>query len=64
MKILTFFIGSYTEYPIPGFGGIGHGIYSVELNTETGELRTLHTIKARNPSYLAISDDNQVFICC
>lgn len=56
---VRFFIGSYTEYPIPGFGGIGHGIYSVELHTKTGELSIKHTIKSRNPSYLAISDDNK-----
>lgn len=59
MKNITFFIGSYTEYPIPDFGGIGHGIYSVELNTDTGKLSVRHTIKTRNPSYLAISDDNR-----
>ena len=59
MKNITFFIGSYTEYPIPDFGGIGHGIYSVEMNTDTGELSVRHTIKTRNPSYLAISDDNR-----
>jgi len=56
---IPFFIGSYTEYPIPGFGGIGHGIYSVELHTKTGELSIKHTIKSRNPSYLAISDNNK-----
>lgn len=61
--MLTFFIGSYTEYPIPGFGGIGHGIYTVQLNTDTGELIKVHTEKARNPSYLAISDDNQFLYC-
>ena len=61
--MLTFFIGSYTEYPIPGFGGIGKGIYTVQMNTETGKLTTLHTEKARNPSYLAISDDNRFLYC-
>jgi 6-phosphogluconolactonase len=61
--LLIFFIGSYTEYPIPDFGGIGHGIYTVQLNTETGELTILHTMKARNPSYLVISDDNQFLYC-
>lgn len=57
-KGVSFFIGSYTEYPIPGFGGIGHGIYSVELHTKTGELSIRHTIKSRNPSYLAKSTNN------
>ena len=61
--LLILFIGSYTEYPIPGFGGIGHGVYTVQLNTETGELRTLHTMMARNPSYLVVSDDNQFLYC-
>jgi 6-phosphogluconolactonase len=57
--IISFFIGSYTEYPVPGFGGIGKGIYSVDLNTETGELSVQHTKISRNPSYLAISDGNK-----
>ena len=61
MQIL--FIGSYTEYPIPSFGGIGHGIYTVQLNTENGELSTLHTERARNPSYLTISHDNRFLYC-
>ncbi|MEM1134496.1 MAG: lactonase family protein [Bacteroidota bacterium] len=61
--MLTFFIGSYTEYPIPDFGGIGHGIYTVRLETETGELTTIHTENTRNPSYLAISNDNKFLYC-
>ncbi len=61
--MLTFFIGSYTEYPIPGFGGIGHGIYTVQLNTETGELSVVQTKYSRNPSYLAISNDNKFLYC-
>ena len=61
--MLTFFIGSYTEYPIPGFGGIGEGIYTVQMNMETGSLTTVHTEKARNPSYLAISDDHKFLYC-
>ncbi|SHJ08271.1 lactonase family protein [Pseudozobellia thermophila] len=59
MEILVFFIGSYTEYPIPGFGGIGHGIYTVQLDTGTGALRVLFSEPARNPSYLALSGDNR-----
>jgi 6-phosphogluconolactonase len=62
-EMLTFFIGSYTEYPIPDFGGIGHGISTVQLNTETAELRTLHKEMTRNPSYLALSDDHQFLYC-
>ena len=61
--MLTFFIGSYTEYPIPGFGGIGHGIYTVQLNNETGELIIVHTENACNPSYLTISNDNRFLYC-
>lgn len=61
--MLTFFIGSYTEYIVPGFGGIGHGIYTVQLNTDTGRLVTLHKEKIRNPSYLAISADTKFLYC-
>ncbi|WP_299537491.1 lactonase family protein [Ulvibacterium sp.] len=61
--MLTFFIGSYTEYIVPGFGGIGHGIYTVQLNTDTGGLVTLRTEKTRNPSYLTISDDTKFLYC-
>jgi 6-phosphogluconolactonase len=56
-------MGSYTEFPIPDFGGIGHGIYTVQLNPDTGELEVKHSKKARNPSYLCISDDNQYLYC-
>ncbi|MBD0779871.1 lactonase family protein [Maribacter sp. ANRC-HE7] len=63
METLTFFIGSYTEYPIPGFGGIGHGIYTVQLNTKTGELKVLSTEPTRNPSYLALSADYRYLYC-
>ncbi len=60
---LTFFIGSYTEYPIPGFGGVGRGISTVQMNTDTGELETLHTEYARNPSYLALSEERRFLFC-
>lgn len=50
----TFYMGSYTEYPIPNFGGIGEGIYTVQMNTLTGELHVLNSTMERNPSYLAI----------
>ncbi|RDY61136.1 lactonase family protein [Flagellimonas nanhaiensis] len=63
MEPLTFFMGSYTEYLIPEFGGIGKGIYTVQLNTETGELSVLHTQTVRNPSYLALSDDHKFLYC-
>lgn len=61
--MLTFFIGSYTEYPIPGFGGIGHGIYTIQLNTQTGKLKVLSSEPARNPSYLALSPDQEHLYC-
>ncbi|MFS4415524.1 lactonase family protein [Maribacter sp. 2307ULW6-5] len=56
---LTFFMGSYTEFPVPGFGGIGQGIYSVQLHPETGTLELLHATMTRNPSYLALSKDGR-----
>lgn len=57
--MLTLFIGSYTEFIVPGFGGTGHGIYTVQLDTETGKLNTLYTQAVRNPSYLVLSADNR-----
>ncbi|MEM6379426.1 MAG: beta-propeller fold lactonase family protein, partial [Bacteroidota bacterium] len=57
MQIL--FIGSYTEWILPDFGGTGQGIYTVGLNPETGALRVLHSVAARNPSYLTLSPDQQ-----
>ncbi|WPR72912.1 lactonase family protein [Flavobacterium sp. NG2] len=54
-----FYIGSYTEMLAPDFGGHGDGIYSVSLNTDIGEVNVLHRFQARNPSYLAISDDKK-----
>lgn len=63
MKI-PFFVGSYTEFIVPEFGGIGKGIYTVELNTETGALKKLHEEFVQNPSYLVISKDNRFLYCC
>lgn len=59
----TLFLGSYTEYPIPGFGGVGLGIYTTGFNYKTGEIKPMHVMKARNPSYLALSDDNCFLYC-
>ncbi|MBI6121242.1 lactonase family protein [Salegentibacter maritimus] len=64
MELLTFFIGSYTEYLIPEFGGIGKGIYTVQLNNTTGELKLLHTKKTRNPSYLSLSQNKRYLYSC
>jgi 6-phosphogluconolactonase len=61
--MLTFLTGSYTEYLSPDFGGTGRGIYTVQLNTETGALRPLHTEYVRNPSYLALSEDQRFLYC-
>lgn len=55
----AFYIGSYTEMLAPDFGGHGDGIYSMSLNTLNGEIKVLHRLQARNPSYLAISDDKK-----
>ncbi|UII74754.1 lactonase family protein [Flagellimonas sp. HMM57] len=63
MALLTFFIGSYTEYLNPDFGGTGKGIYTVQLNEETGEVYTVSVQSSRNPSYLTISMDNQFLYC-
>ena len=60
---LKFFIGSYTEYPIPGFGGIGKGIYAVLMNSNTGTLKIINTTMTRNPSYLTLSKDNLFLYC-
>lgn len=57
--MLNFFIGSYTKMISPNFGGCGEGIYSVSLNTKTGELKVLHKTKIVNPAYLAVSSDNK-----
>jgi len=42
----------------PNFGGNGKGIYTMSLNTETGEVNILHIASATNPSYIALNDDN------
>lgn len=63
MDILNFFIGSYTMFLTPDFGGTGHGIYTVQLNTQTGELSILNTEMSLNPSYLTVGDDNKFLYC-
>ncbi|MCY4253142.1 MAG: lactonase family protein [Flavobacteriaceae bacterium] len=59
MNKLTFFMGSYTEYLMSDFGGIGNGISIGQLNLNTGKLKVLDTYPVRNPSYLTISKDNR-----
>lgn len=55
--MLTFFIGSYTEWLLPDFGGTGYGIYTVQLDTDAGTLSILHKMASRNPSYLALNKE-------
>ena len=48
----TFFVGGYT---METFGGKGKGIYTCELNSETGEMKLIRVFEnAVNPSYLAL----------
>jgi len=61
--VLTLYMGSYTEYPVPGFGGTGKGIYTVQFDTMTGELKVLHSTMVRNPSYLALDSSSQHLYC-
>lgn len=63
MALLTFFVGSYTQLLIPGIIGKGSGIYTVQLNDETGKLKVLHTLKTVNPSYLVVSEDRKFLYC-
>ena len=58
-----FFIGSYTQILTPDIIGVGDGIYTVQLNDNSGELRVLNTTNVINPSYLTISDDNKYLYC-
>jgi len=46
-----FFIGSYTEMLAEDFGGKGEGIYTVEMNMMTGQVKVLSTYFLRNPAY-------------
>ena len=63
MALSTFFIGSYTQFLSPEIRGSGEGIYTVQLNEETGELSVLHTKKTVSPSYLSLSADNKYLYC-
>lgn len=63
MAFITFFIGSYTQQLTPEIMGEGAGIYTLQLNDETGELNILHTLKTVNPSYLVKSDDGKFLYC-
>lgn len=54
-----FFVGCYSEMIASDFGGNGDGIYTMRLNSSTAEIELLHTFKSRNPSYLALSEDNK-----
>ena len=63
MVLTTFFIGSYTQFLTPEILGAGHGIYTVQLKQETGEISILHIQRTTNPSYLAVSSDNKYLYC-
>ncbi len=57
MSKQVFYIGSYTEMLSPSLGGSGKGIYTVELNNNTGKLTVLHTTFITNPGYLVKHQD-------
>ena len=63
MALRSFFIGSYTQFLTPEIVGSGDGIYTVQLNEETGEISVLHVQKTINPSYLTLSSDNKYLYC-
>ncbi|WP_303316273.1 lactonase family protein [Flavivirga abyssicola] len=53
----VFYIGCYTHMLTEDFGGKGDGIYTVEINNNSGVLKVLHTFSITNPAYLTLSDD-------
>ena len=57
--MLIFFVGSYTTMLSLNFGGSGQGIYTVAMDVSTGKVKVVHTMKAKNPSYLTMSGDNR-----
>jgi len=61
--MLTFFVGSYTKSINQETVSIGIGIYSLMLNTKTGEINVLSTENCCNPSYLKISENGKFLYC-
>jgi len=57
--LIKIFVGSYTEFPTPSFGGTGEGIYTLTLDKGSGVVELKSTTVARNPSYLTLSDDHR-----
>jgi len=53
------YIGTYSEVLVPGFGGKGKGIYTLELDNQTGQLSLLHTTKTINSAYLVVSKNRE-----
>lgn len=58
-----FYVGTYTESILFGTGqvleGKGEGIYLVELNLQTGDLKLIDLFKnIENPSYLVVNNKN------
>lgn len=58
---MILYAGSYTQEVGPGLSGTGKGIYCFKFNTETGNLKLIHSFENRNTSYLTISK-NQEFL--
>ncbi|WP_242132519.1 lactonase family protein [Aestuariivivens marinum] len=63
MDSFVFYIGSYTKTISPEIVGKGEGIYTVELNNKTGELKLLHVESTVNPSYLVVDKHNKFLYC-
>ncbi len=61
--MLNFFVGSYTKPTNKKMTSIGNGIYSLILNTNTGEIDCLSTEYCCNPSYLIISENRKILYC-
>ncbi|CAZ95093.1 lactonase family protein [Zobellia galactanivorans] len=61
--MLSFFVGSYTKSINPEAVCVGHGIYSLMLNTDTGGIVSLSTENCCNPSYLITSENGEFLYC-
>lgn len=51
---MKWFAGSYTKWITPEFGGHGEGIYTLDFDPATGEIKIMNTHYLINPSYLTI----------
>ena len=50
-------VGTYT-------GGKSEGVYVYTFNSEDGSFREISHVKTSNPSFVAISPDKKICICC